>query len=54
MEGSGSTSVQIITDPDPGGPKTLPDPQDPEHWYKLIELSTGHPGAMGKCLPQNQ
>jgi hypothetical protein len=54
MEGSGSRSVQIITDPDPGGPKTLTDPADPEHWYQVIELPIGQPGAMGTCLPQNQ
>ncbi len=46
-EGSESISVQVITDPDPGGPKTLTDPADPEHWY---QLHTGHPGARGTCL----
>jgi hypothetical protein len=48
---AGSGSVQIITDPVPGGPK-LTDPKDPapvpEHWYPhctmymyLILYSTG-------------
>jgi hypothetical protein len=38
MEGSGS--VQIITDPDPGGPKPKKhkDP-DPQHWPKVGILS---------------
>ncbi len=33
---SGSKSVQVITDPDPGGPKKQMDPVlNPEHFYKV-------------------
>jgi hypothetical protein len=42
MEGSGTRSVQIMTDPDPGGPKTdSTDPDtDPQHCLQTTEQSS--------------